>query len=263
MRTTPRALLVAGAALAAIGCSAMAAPSTGSTTAAAAAKAVRKPLSSKVVVIDPGHQRGNFLHTAAIARKVPAGGFTKACNTTGTQTDSGYPESTFAMSVALSMKQQLTAAGATVYLTRSTDRLSDWGLCINQRAAVGNRVHADAVVSIHGDGEPSRLHGFFVMRPAYRKGYTDDIYVSSGRLALALRAGLQSVGLPRANYNGGSGLDTRSDLGTLNLSDHPAVMVELGNMRNATDAAHMRSAGWRKNVYAAGLSRGVSAFLLH
>ena len=31
----------------------------------------------------------------------------------------------------------------------------------------------------------------------------------------------------------------RGDLGTLNLSDVPAVMVELGNMRNRVDAARM------------------------
>jgi N-acetylmuramoyl-L-alanine amidase len=47
-------------------------------------------------------------------------------------------------------------------------------------------------------------------------------------------------GVPVANYvAGGDGLDLRSDLGTLNLSDIPTVMVELGNLRSRADARRM------------------------
>ena len=76
---------------------------------------------------------------------------------------------------------------------------------------------------------------------------------ASLRLAGDVRAGLVAAGFPVANYiAGGDGLDVRSDLGTLNLSDVPTVMVELGNMRNAADARVMASrrvgratpAGW-------------------
>ena len=55
-----------------------------------------------------------------------------------------------------------------------------------------------------------------------------------------MRAALRDQGLPVANYiAGGDGMDARGDLGTLNLSDVPVVMVELGNMRNRTDARRM------------------------
>ncbi len=40
---------------------------------------------------------------------------------------------------------------------------------------------------------------------------------------------------------GGDGLDIRGDLGTLNLSDVPTVLVELGNMRSRIDARRMSS----------------------
>ena len=54
---------------------------------------------------------------------------------------------------------------------------------------------------------------------------------------------LVSKGFSVANYiAGGDGLDERADLGTLNLSDVPVVMVELGNMRDSGDAAVMTSA---------------------
>ena len=71
-------------------------------------------------------------------------------------------------------------------------------------------------------------------------------------MALDTRAALRGVGLRVANYiAGGDGLDFRSDLGTLNLSDIPTVMVELGNMRNPVDAKRMTSRAGRA-TYARG-----------
>ena len=44
---------------------------------------------------------------------------------------------------------------------------------------------------------------------------------------------LTAYGIPRSSYVGhGTGLVARSDLGTLNLSDVPVAMIEVGNMRN-------------------------------
>ena len=67
--------------------------------------------------------------------------------------------------------------------------------------------------------------------------------------------------MPVANYTaGGDGLDVRRDLGTLNLSDVPVVMVELGNMRHPTDARRMtRPAG--RATYARALVRAVLSHL--
>ena len=76
-----------------------------------------------------------------------------------------------------------------------------------------------------------------MIAPTDRRPWTHDIFKPSRRLALDTRAALRGVGLPVANYiAGGDGLDFRSDLATLNLSNIPTVMVELGNMRNPVDA---------------------------
>jgi N-acetylmuramoyl-L-alanine amidase len=219
------------------------------------------PLAGRVVAIDPGHQLGNSRHTAQINRAVDAGGFSKPCNTTGTATNAGYPESTFAMSTADYLKARLEKLGAKVYLTRTTESYSLWGPCIDVRGRFGAKVHADLMVSVHGDGAPAQYRGFFVIRPALRKGWTDDIYSRSSTLGQYVRAGLDAVHLPRANDYGGDGLDTRGDLGTLNWSDVPVVMIEMGNMRNGTDASRMSSPSWRNNVYAAGLAKGITAYL--
>jgi len=223
---------------------------------------VARPLGGKVVVIDPGHQLGNHNFPAKINRLVPAGGFKKPCNTTGTATNGGYPEATLTWRVARNVKRRLERLGATVRMTRHSNRQDRWGPCVDARGRAGNRIPADAKLSIHGDGSTvSGAHGFHVIAPTDRRPWTHDIYRSSKRLAVATRAGLKGERLSVANYiAGGDGLDFRSDLGTLNLSNVPTVMVELGNMRSAVDARRMTSRHGRA-TYAAGLVAGLRRFL--
>ncbi|SDT35185.1 N-acetylmuramoyl-L-alanine amidase [Friedmanniella luteola] len=233
----------------------------GSPAAAAPAVAASRPLAGKVVLIDPGHQLGNATHLRQINRPVDAGGLRKPCNSVGAATSGHYPESTFTLAVAEHLRRRLVAQGATVRLTRTTDSKRAWGPCVDVRGRMAGKVDADVLVSLHADSAPARFHGFFIIRPAYRKGITDDIHRDSRTLSSHVRAGLGRAGVPRANYYGGDGYDTRDDMGTLNLSAAPAVMVELGNMLNATDAQHMRSDRFCDDVYAAGLARGVAGYL--
>jgi N-acetylmuramoyl-L-alanine amidase len=79
-------------------------------------------LAGRVVVIDPGHQLGNRHFPRRINRQVPAGGFTKPCNTTGTATNGGYPEATFVWQVSRLVAARLRGLGATVRLTRHSNR---------------------------------------------------------------------------------------------------------------------------------------------
>jgi N-acetylmuramoyl-L-alanine amidase len=221
-----------------------------------------RPLAGRTVVLDPGHQLGNARHVRQINRLVSAGPSRKPCNTTGTSTDSGYPEATMTWQVAMVARRELEQAGARVALTRSSNSTRDWGPCVDARGRLGARVHADLTVSIHGDGSYARgARGFHVIAPASLRGWTDDIAAPSRRLALDLRTALGKARFPRANYiAGGDGLDVRSDLGTLNLSDVPIAMVELGNMRNATEASRMRSKAGRAR-YAHALVDGISRYL--
>jgi N-acetylmuramoyl-L-alanine amidase len=99
-----------------------------------------------------------------------------------------------------------------------------------------------------------------VMKPGYVRGYTDDILTRSSSLATAVRRGLVLGGLPVGNYYGVNGIISRTDLGTLNMSDVPVVMVEMGNMKNSADAARMTSSTGRDR-YAAGLVQGIRIFL--
>ena len=221
----------------------------------APAHAAPLPLAGRVVAIDPGHQLGNSRHPAQIGRLVYVG-LWKPCNTTGTATNGGFPEATFTWRTSQALKRRLEALGATVRLTRTTNSVDDWGPCVDTRGRFGASVGADVEISLHGDGAAAATHGFFVIRPGLRDGWTDDILGPSRRLARGVRAGLVGAGFGVSTAYGGDGLDVRRDLGTLNAADVPTVMVELGNMRNAGDARCMTSAACRGR-YADGLAAGI------
>jgi len=224
-----------------------------------AALAPLAPLHGKTIAVDPGHNGRNWAHPQEINRLVDAGTLHKACDTTGTSTADGYSEAAYNFDVALRLRAVLRAAGARVVLTRTSN--DGWGPCITTRAAIGNRAHADAAISIHADGGPSAGRGFHVISPPSIRGLTDDIAVSSRRLALDVRDAFHAgTGMPYSTYVGRDGLDVRSDLGGLNLSDVPKVFIETGNMRNATDAVLLESPAFRERE-ARALALGLARFL--
>jgi len=213
-------------------------------------------LHGRVVVLDPGHDGGNGAAPVAIGRPVPDGrGGTKACDTAGASTDDGYPEHAFTWDVALRAAALLRARGADVVLTRRDDR--GIGPCVDRRAAIGNAVHADAVVSLHADGGPPTGRGFHVILPV-----SGPQVRSSHHLALALRAAFgRDTDTRVADYTaGGDGLDGRDDLAGLALSQVPKVFLECANMRDAADAQLLRNPAWRQRA-ALGVADGITVAL--
>jgi N-acetylmuramoyl-L-alanine amidase len=234
-----------------------------SPTPATSAPVVSGPLKGKVVVIDPGHNPGNFQHTAEINRKVDIGTNRKECDTTGTATNSGYKEAEFTLDVAHRMRTLLEAQGATVKLTQDGDR--PFGPCVDERARIGNRAKADAVVSVHADGSAAGNRGFHVILPgSVHEGAADTRAIVAPSRALGERVAgnfVRATGSAPSNYiGGGTGLDTRTDLGGLNLSTVPKVFIECGNMRDSKDAALLTSGAWRQKA-AQGISEGIVSFL--
>ncbi len=214
-----------------------------------------------VIVIDPGHNGRNWAHPEIINRTIFAGnGVYKACNTTGTATNGGYTEAAYTWDVAKRTAAVLRLRGATVHLTRHSN--SGVGPCTPVRAATATRFHADAMLSIHADGSTAPgARGFTVIASTHQlKGA--GVTRRSHHLAKVVRGKFHRVtGMPYANYaGGGDALIYRKDLATLNLATVPAVLVETGNMRNATDARRMRSKAFRQSE-AVAFADALQAFL--
>jgi N-acetylmuramoyl-L-alanine amidase len=222
----------------------------------------RLSLAGKTISVDPGHNGGNFTHIEEIDRPVPAGanGTTKPCNTTGTETNDGsLTEAQFNWDVAQDLVPRLEHLGATVVLTRDSN--DGVGPCVNERAEIANHAHADVALSIHADGNLAvGAHGFDVIHPSTAEMVAPQQAGPSLKLAEAERDALVGAGIPPANYVGQDGLDERSDLAGLNLAEVPAVLVELGNMRDEGEAAKLEDPAYRHDL-ADALAAGIVSFL--
>jgi N-acetylmuramoyl-L-alanine amidase len=222
-----------------------------------------KSLAGKVILIDPGHNVRNALHPTQINRPVFYGipEATKPCDTTGTATDSGYPEARYTLAVGGHVVKILRDMGATVVMTPVNTR--PWGPCITRRAAIGNQIHADAAVSIHADGAASWVHGFYVVVPSHR---LPNVGLGPRRIARDVRLGAamlkayhKTTGMKISNlYTSGY---LRSDAyGGTNLSHVPKIFIETGNMRSPGNAAKLRSRAFR-HLAAWGIAYGIRLYL--
>jgi N-acetylmuramoyl-L-alanine amidase len=206
------------------------------------------------VFLDPGH---NAVNDASINVQVPNGrGGTKQCNTSGSATDDGYPEHAFTWAVVGLISGSLNQMGVHTQLSRDND--SSAGPCVDRRAALGNAMRPDAIVSIHADGGPPSGSGFHVN---YSSPPLNDAQSGPAvQLAHTMRDALVQAGFHPATYIGSGGLYGRDDLAGLNLAEYPAVLVELGNMKNADEAARMEGLDGRAK-YANAVTQGIVAYL--
>jgi N-acetylmuramoyl-L-alanine amidase len=199
-----------------------------------------------VIGIDPGHNGGNYRDPSYINHQVWNGREMEACDTTGTETDGGYPEPLFTFKVASYLAADLRAAGARVVMTRTTN--DGVGPCIDRRARIIDDARAAVAIDIHADGGPSSGRGFAILEPV-DDGVNHAVLGPSYRFGSLLRSAmLAQTSMPVSTYDGSNGIAYRDDLAGLNLTTVPKVLVEVGNMRNATDAALITSTAFQRQL---------------
>jgi N-acetylmuramoyl-L-alanine amidase len=206
------------------------------------------PLAGKVVGIDPGHNGRNYSDPAFINHIIWNGRNSETCDTTGTETDAGYTEAQFNFNVAMHLAADLRAEGAKVVLTRTTN--AGVGPCVTTRSAIINRAHANVAIDIHADGGPPGGRGFTILEPV-ADGPNNRVIGASKRFGRDLLRRYHAVtGMPVSNYDGAAtgGVVFRDDLAGLNLTTVPKVLIETGNMRNATDAALLVQASFQRRA---------------
>jgi N-acetylmuramoyl-L-alanine amidase len=215
-------------------------------------------LAGQTIGIDPGHNGGNAADPSFINRIIWNGRENETCDTTGTQTDGGYTEASFNWNVARYLQADLHRAGARVVMTRHSN--NGVGPCVTSRAHILNRAGASVALDVHADGGPAWGRGFTVLEPV-ADGPNDGVITASQRLGNDVRSALlKYTSMPVSNYDGQDGLVSRNDLAGLNLATEPKVLVECGNMRNATDA-RLLTASWFQRRLARALEAAVVTFL--
>jgi N-acetylmuramoyl-L-alanine amidase len=209
-------------------------------------------LAGKIVGIDPGHNGRNYTDPSFLNKQVWNGRAWENCDTTGTQTRGGYAEHAFNWAVANYLAQKLRAEGAKVVWTRSSD--TGIGPCVDRRARLLNQGHANISIDIHADGGPTTGRGFAILLPV-ADGPNNRVIKASVRFGGYLRSRMIGMaGMPVSTYDGSNGLAYRRDLAGLNLTTEPKVLIECGNMRNATDAKLLTSKTWQLKAASAMVS---------
>jgi len=220
--------------------------------------AAATPLAGITVGIDPGHNGLNGTDPSFINHLIWNGRESETCDTTGTQTAGGYTEALFNFNVARYLRAALLADGARVVMTRTNNH--GVGPCVDRRAQILNDSGARVAIDIHADGGPAWGRGFTVLEPV-ADGPNDHVIGSSERFGRDVRAALLArTSMPVSNYYGSNGVQFRNDLAGLNLTTIPKVLIESGNMVNATDAALLTSPRFQRQL-AAALLAAILAFL--
>lgn len=204
------------------------------------------PLAGRTVGIDPGHNGGNFADPGFIDQLIWNGRESETCDTTGTETASGFTEASFNFDVATDLRADLISAGARVVMTRQDN--TGVGPCVTTRTQIINNAHADVAIDIHADGGPAWGRGFTVLEPV-ADGPNDAVISPSLQFGADVRAALlRGTSMPLSDYYGTNGLISRDDLAGLNLTTVPKVLVECGNMPNPTDAALLASPAFQQQL---------------
>jgi N-acetylmuramoyl-L-alanine amidase len=204
------------------------------------------------VVIDPGHDLRANPETEPIGpgssvRKIKDGGGTSGVVT-------GLREAEVTLRVGLRLRELLERAGVRVVMTRAKTAGTSMGNVA--RARIANRSGAALFLRIHADGSTDpEARGTHTLYPALRRGWTDDVYADSKRVAQAVQRDLRAaLGFPDR------GLQERSDFTGFNWADVPVILVEMGFMTNPTEDRLLATTAHQRRA-ARGLCRGTLRYL--
>jgi N-acetylmuramoyl-L-alanine amidase len=165
-------------------------------------------------------------------------------------------EAEIVLRVARKTRELLLKRGYRVATTRAGPTFTYGSGGNVARAKFCNERHAALMLRIHADGSTSpAANGIKTLYPAYRRGWTDDIYTRSFAAAQAVQRSLVSATGARD-----LGLFPRSDLTGFNWADVPSILVETGFTSNPAERRKLESDAYEWGV-ARGLVAGVARFV--
>jgi N-acetylmuramoyl-L-alanine amidase len=204
-------------------------------------------VAAALICLDPGHGTA-----PAVGRQLePIGPGSRELKI---KDGGGAPgEAPVALAIARRTRALLLARGYRVAMTRDGEGYRGGN---RERARFCNARGAALMVRIHADGSSdARAAGVSTLVPAFRRGWTDDVYGASRRAG-----GVFQRRLVRTTGARDLGVVERSDLTGFNWSNVPVVLVETGFMTNRREGALLRTARYQQRV-AGALAAAAAAFV--
>lgn len=214
---------------------------------AAAEQAAEGRLKGVTVCIDPGHQRKTQVETVRRAPNIAESVTTRIGSASGTAT--GRKESIVTLEISVLLRDMLLAEGATVVMTRDTQKTFVGML---ERAYIPNEANADFVLRLHCNSGNEWAQGIQIYCPSdssYAQEVADlETYRAMGNTLLsAMKA---ATGKTR----GGCTMNN-SYVGN-NWSMMPSFLVEMGYMSNQEEDYQLSSPVYQQWL-AQGMVEGV------
>lgn len=205
-----------------------------------------------LVALDPGHEAPDQ-DMSGEEPNGPGSDVARACMTPGTAGKvSGLAEYELNLDICLQLKEELQKRGYRVLLTRETHDVS---LSDVERCQIANEADADIFIHIHGNtSEDLTATGAIATSPSYTNPYVADHYDSSMKLADdVLDTYCEVTGLNNR------GIYLNDNLTSINWSEMPVTILELGYMSNEQDDAYMADAENQKTMVQ-GIADGIDKY---
>lgn len=206
---------------------------------------------SKLIVIDPGHQRYGNSEQEPIG---PGASQTKAKVTSGaTGIKSGKLESQINLEVGLKLKTKLEASGYQVMMTRTSQ---DVNLSNKERAMFANDSKASAFIRLHcNSDDSSSVNGTLTIAPSKNNQYCSMIADTSQQLSKKV---LNNICNQTGSKN--RGVLISDMMSGINWCLVPVTIVEMGFLSNYNEDYLLGNSDYQDKIVN-GIVLGINEFL--
>lgn len=204
----------------------------------------------KIIVINPGHQKDANSDKEAIGPNSDEYKAKVSYGTVGSY--SGVDESKTALNVGKKLKKELEKRGYLVYMTRTSQ---DVDISNKERAEFANGKKADLMISLHCDAtDDHSVTGAHTISISKNNEYCSYLYNYSNLLAKCV----VDEYCKKTDIDN-RGVSYRNNLTTLNWSEMPSIMLEMGFISNMQQDTLLNHSDFQ-NMMAKGIANGIDRY---
>ncbi|MBO5353969.1 MAG: N-acetylmuramoyl-L-alanine amidase [Lachnospiraceae bacterium] len=205
---------------------------------------------SRRIALDPGQQKNAMTEDEPVGPGASA--MVDKMSYGATSTTTGKREYEWTLPFTLKLKEELTARGYEVFLTREEAEVT---ISNAERARMANESGADIYLSIQADAAAStEAHGIYAQIPSQGNVYSGDMYEECRSLAKEIQNALiKETGAKDR------GVQENDKVAALNYSEIPVAVFQLGFMSNVEEDTKLWSEDYQNKMVKA-ICDGIDAY---